>query len=99
MSRYIDADALFDLIDDCVCAMYEDAREVKDEVLRIIADERGADVEPIRNGHWIVHERAEAVFGLIIPNFECSECHTWVRPDGRGKRCLECGAKMDGKET
>ena len=58
-----------------------------------------ADVEHVSHGHWIVHERAGLLFGFVIPNFECSECHTWVRPDGRGKRCLECGAKMDGKET
>lgn len=53
------------------------------------------DVTPIKHAHWIEHERAEEFFNLIIPNFECSACHTWIRPDGRGKYCLECGAKMD----
>ena len=77
MSRYIDADALFDLIDDCVCAMYEDAREVKDEVLRIIADERGADVEPVRHGHWILE--AKHLFDdygdcIVYVIAKCSNC-------------------------
>jgi len=67
------------------------------QLLRIIDGQPKVDAKIERHGHWIVHERAEEVFGLIIPNFECSECHAWVRPDGRGRWCLECGAEMDKK--
>lgn len=91
MSKYIDADEVIKVL--------TNNQTYSATVLKAIIDRiPKADVEHVRHGHWIVHERAESVFGLIIPNFECSECHNWVSPDGRGKRCLECGAKMDGKE-
>ena len=88
MSRYIDADAFLE-------HMKRTPRYF--HFLGDIKEFPSANVEAVRRGHWIVHERAEAIFGLVIPNFECSECHTLVRPDGLGKRCLECGAKMERK--
>lgn len=47
----------------------------------------------IRHGHWIEHEWAEEVEGLLISNYECSECHGWERKTSN--YCPNCGAKMD----
>lgn len=54
-----------------------------------------ADVATVRHGHWVLHERAEEWGGLLIPNFECSNCHLYLRSDGAGNYCPNCGAKMD----
>ena len=51
------------------------------------------DVDPVVYAHWIRHERAEEVGGLLIPNYECSHCHEWFRDNRR--HCGECGTQMD----
>lgn len=49
---------------------------------------------PIReSGKWIVHEYAEECEGRLIPNYECSVCHSWFR-DHR-KFCGDCGTEME----
>lgn len=45
-------------------------------------------------GEWIKHERAEEVEGLLISNYECSECHSWER--NASNYCPNCGADMRG---
>lgn len=45
------------------------------------------DAEPVRHGHWIVHENKWASTN------ECSECHAECMIDGN--YCPNCGAKMD----
>lgn len=47
MARLIDADKLFDIIDGCVPAPYEDSREAKEECLREIADAPTVDAAPV----------------------------------------------------
>lgn len=42
--------------------------------------------------HWIKHEWAEENEGLLIPNYECSNCHTWKRESS--DYCPDCGCKM-----
>ena len=59
----------------------------------ILARMKEADVAPVVHGHWIKHEWAEEVEGMLIPNYECSHCHMWLRDDRQW--CGECGAKMD----
>lgn len=53
------------------------------------------DAEPVRHGKWIEHEWAEESEGLLIPNYECSECHTWERNES--DYCPKCGARMDAE--
>ena len=43
-------------------------------------------------GEWIEHEWAEEVEGLLISNYECSECHSWER--SISNFCPHCGARM-----
>lgn len=43
---------------------------------------------------WIEHPWAEEENGLLIPNYECTHCHTWKRD--YFNYCPECGYKMKG---
>lgn len=45
-----------------------------------------------KEAHWIKHEWAEESEGLLIPNYECSKCHTWKRENS--DYCPDCGCKM-----
>lgn len=45
-----------------------------------------------KEAHWIKHEWAEESEGLLIPNYECSKCHTWQRENS--DYCPDCGCKM-----
>lgn len=49
-----------------------------------------------RHGKWMEHEWAEEVGGLLISNYECSECHSWER--SASNYCPNCGVKMDEVE-
>lgn len=53
-------------------------------------------LQPIQSernkGHWIKHEYADIVEGYYVPNYECSECHSWKRDDS--DFCPDCGADM-----
>lgn len=49
-----------------------------------------------RVGKWIEHEWAEEYDGLLISNFECSECKSWERE--KTNFCPNCGAIMRGEE-
>lgn len=42
--------------------------------------------------HWIEHKWAEEDNGLLISNYECSNCHTWKRE--KSDYCPDCGCKM-----
>lgn len=63
-------------------------------IRRMINIQPTIDVESIRYGKWIEHKYAEEHGGKMISNFECSECHVWLRSER--KYCGECGAKMEG---
>lgn len=45
-----------------------------------------------KEAYWIKHEHAEESEGLLIPNYECSQCHNWERKDS--DYCPYCGCKM-----
>lgn len=48
--------------------------------------------EPVIYATWLKHEYAEEDNGFIIPNYECSLCHSWRREETRF--CPDCGASM-----
>lgn len=54
------------------------------------------DAVPVRHGYWIRHENADVVDGYLVPNFECSECHSWKEDDS--DYCPDCGVKLDRKD-
>lgn len=64
-------------------------------ISNLIKDMPTVDAVPVRHGKWIEHEWAEESEGLIIPNYECSECHMWERKES--DYCPCCGAKMDAE--
>lgn len=85
MSRYIDADELYEKMQD-ICAYYEEGREAKEEALSMVYHFHTADVEEVRHGKWR-DERED--FGTYV----CSVCN---RPCGNQYNyCPNCGAKMD----
>ena len=53
------------------------------------------DAVPVRHGYWIRKEWAEESEGLLIDNYECSACNSWVRNETN--YCPNCGAKMDAE--
>lgn len=59
---------------------------------QIINEQPEVEAKPVIHGEWIVHEWAEESEGYLIPNFECSQCHTWERK--KSNFCPECGADM-----
>lgn len=63
-----------------------------DVAIPIIDIEHAPTVEVERTGHWIEHEWAEEVEGLLVSNYECSSCHSWKREDS--DFCPDCGARM-----
>ena len=53
------------------------------------------DAVEVVHAYWIRHAYAEEENGLLVPNYECSACHSWERDEGY--YCPNCGAKMDLK--
>ena len=62
-------------------------------VVNAIRTAPAVDAEPVRHGEWIVHDWAEECNGVLISNYECSECCYWERHEA--DYCPNCGAKMD----
>lgn len=69
---------------------------LQEVLLSIIAEAPTVDAEPVRHGRWIRKEWAEESEGLLIDNYECSACKSWVRNETN--YCPNCGARMGGKE-
>lgn len=49
-------------------------------------------MKEIKIGKWIKHNCAEEVGDILIPNYECSLCHTWERKTSN--YCPDCGHPM-----
>ena len=62
------------------------------DMLRNVLGAEPIEAEPVRHGRWIEHEWAEEENGLLISNFECSNCHGWERKES--DFCPSCGADM-----
>lgn len=50
-----------------------------------------------KRGKWIEHEWAEEVGGMLVSNYECSECLCWKRE--ASDFCPNCGSEMRGGES
>ncbi len=92
--RYVDANKLLDRVFD-VPTCYEEGREVKDEIITIIADFRAADVEEVEHGRWI--RLNQMSFFTYDSFYQCSECQ--LETTNTTNYCPNCGAKMDGKRN
>lgn len=45
-----------------------------------------------KQGKWIEHEWAEKIGEILVSNYECTECHEWMREVS--DFCPNCGAEM-----
>jgi len=99
MPRYIDADALFKDICDSINEMTKIGLMVDGEWLWAklnYALEEAPTIEPERKtGRWIKH--AEEVGGILVRNYECSECNCWQAETSN--YCPYCGAKMEDEDA
>lgn len=60
------------------------------EALGIDFGQKKPDMEPVRHGYWIPQDNTHT-------KFMCSDCKG-RNHDGSGKRCSECGCKMDAPD-
>lgn len=72
---------------------YESLDDIKEQYIEIAKGMKSVTQEP-KTGHWIKHEWAEEDHDRLIPNYECSECHEWVRDNSYF--CPNCGTNMRG---
>ena len=95
MSRYIDADVLYNSVKYNVGAYWSEGEEVKEECLNEIDNAPTADVVEVRHGQWSVTfiEKSDKVFRTGAPH--CSLCGRQAHH--RTPFCPNCGAKMDGE--
>lgn len=95
MGRLIDADKLKESIPPTHVDIFENCRNCRlldEEQVRNLIDEQPTACADTVYAYWIKHEYAEEVDGYLIPNYECSNCHSWLR-DNRNY-CGDCGARM-----
>lgn len=100
MSRLIDADYLYDLIDGGFDIDFDETPETKRELLRMVKEAPTIDAEPVRHGKW---DDTRVAFYR-----KCSECGATIKNnlsdvfldcDIRDLHyCPNCGAKMDEVE-
>lgn len=86
MTKQEAIDAL-DLIPDMIinCDDYHEVYKALD-----MATEALREKPTKKTGYWIEHKRAEIYDGLLQSNFECSECHDWLRD--KTDYCPSCGS-------
>lgn len=87
MKKYIDANALYDTIDEL--NRYDDFEDtiIVGDALQTILDAPAADVQEVKHGKWIDK----------VWIWECSVCKK-RSSYGKTDYCPNCGAKMDAKE-
>lgn len=99
MAEYIEREATIELY--CQkCKGYYDGHCIhRGECdVDVIQTAPAADVQPVKRGHWIEHEKFERKNCNVC--IECSVCNTWFGHDAypKTKFCPNCGADMRGEE-
>lgn len=97
MSDLISRQAVYDILDNLEFAPpANNGQDIHNHTLADVWEEvTDLPSEDRPTGEWIEHKWAEEVEGLLISNYECSECHSWER--NARDYCPSCGAKMRGK--
>lgn len=96
MGRLIDDDEALDAIDNRIRQIgYEDFVLML-SIRQAVRDVKPVDAVPVVHAHWIRHDYADIVDGYLVPEFECSKCHSWKKDDS--DYCPNCGARMDGEQ-
>ena len=89
--RLISLNVMLDAIDANNGILY-DSPTLVTSLKKMVNELPTVDAVPVVHGHWIIHEWAEEVDNMLIPNYECSVCGTWKRDDTAF--CPHCGADM-----
>lgn len=103
MSRYIDADALYELIDGGYDVDFDEVPETKKALLAMIDYQETADVAPVRHGKWIEREVSD---GKVIDEWQSAKCSACGRYNTipyiyffrECNYCPNCGAKNKESE-
>lgn len=93
MARYIDADKLICSLDGSECL---DTERDYEEIERRIEECETADVQEVKHGKWGKQVLVTDEYGDKHIGYICPVCKKFV--PNKGNYCLECGAKMDGKD-
>lgn len=94
MSRYIDADALIEMLNKKAKIDYEmglyNHGALTQSFIKSVERQPTADAVEVRHGEWIKHPHGSGIF--------CSLCrHRRRYKDINDAYCPNCGAKMDGE--
>ena len=96
MSRYIDADLLYEETEKKIKANHECRMAVvDDEFLDLINDAPTEDVVEVRRGEWIEDDFTKIIKCGICDND--APISTISGEQYKSKYCQYCGAKMDGE--
>jgi hypothetical protein len=75
----------------------EEAAEAVKTLIKGLKIEPTVDAVEVVHGRWVEHKLAEEENGLLISNYECSNCHSWERNES--DYCPNCGASMKDGDT
>lgn len=100
MSRYVDADKLYDAVSDT----WSGSRVIDtNDILEFIETFETADVREEKHGKWIDESTRHRFY---VDTYSCSLCgHTFVFDNDETPEeleysyCPKCGAKMDGDKN
>lgn len=104
MSRYIDADKLYDAVEMMDSVEGDECVVFRSDVIQTIMNAETADVEPVRHGKWKCQRWSEDAIGCefcgnIFSEFKLRFWDKHTDLYELAKYCPICGAKMDGKEN
>ena len=96
MDEYISREAVLEHLNKCKeDPLFDpDMARICFAISIFIENMQAADVQPIRHGRWIDHEKFERKNCNVC--IECSVCNTWFGHDciPKTKFCPYCGARM-----
>ena len=91
MARCIDADKTLAELDEFFDTHYWQNTALIDGVMRIVNNQKPADVVPVVHAHWEMYrDENNNTYG----NYACTNCKS-IQGLTRYKFCPMCGAKMD----
>ena len=103
MSRYIDAEAFFKVINTLPYkdTSYPDTSAYNgaiSDVADMLTHFPAADVQEVRHGRWEYVKKRLARGGYVDAS-ECSVCHKIIMPHLKPNHCPNCGSRMDLNEV
>lgn len=105
MSRYIDADSLYEKLEkQCYeITKYCGGPEVKQyrmgfqEAIDTLKNEPAVEVKEVKHGHWVEMVRIRKGRSVRLVHWQCSLCGCFLGTN-TANYCPNCGAKMESVE-